>query len=648
MKESVAVVGALLAGIALVGVQPAGLERVPYDLALRHAVTPSAPADEVTVVLVDDESLKRLDERWPLRRATWAEFLKKLKRSAPKVVALDAWFEAPAPRLHVELALDIADRLRDELDDAEEMADELEKDAARLDGDRQLAKTIAEVGPTVLGFACLDVACAKVGRSIPTLTVSATAQGALNVPPDPDGVIRRYAYSNPAGDSLALATARLLREAVSDPGEALLTPRPSRSFRTLRFSDVVEADGAGLAEAFGGRAVLVGVSALGTEDHVRTPVEGAIPGVYTHANALSDLLAAEHRRPAGPGGIAAGIMVLLLVAWRSRHVLVVGLVAAAAWGVAYVFMLQKGHVFPGLSVPIGIGAIVSVRLGFVYARGRTVRRAFQHYLAPAVVEQLVENPNLLQLGSTRREITAFFSDVKGFTSISEALTPDQLLQLLNECLGAMTDAIIAEGGTIDKYIGDAIVAMFGAPLDQPDHAARACRAAIRCQQVLDELRPRWREAGFPEIEVRIGLNSGSAVVGNMGSDTRFDYTMLGDTVNLAARLEGTNNVYGTWILCGARTAALAQGVDLRELDSVRVKGRAEPVRVFQVGAPPSEAYAGALEAYREGRFTDARDAFLSLAEQDDAPARAMGDRAAELAAHPPEGEWDGVFTMTTK
>jgi class 3 adenylate cyclase len=220
--------------------------------------------------------------------------------------------------------------------------------------------------------------------------------------------------------------------------------------------------------------------------------------------------------------------------------------------------------------------------------------------------------------------------------LSEQLDPTELVRFLNECLGTMSNAILEHGGSIDKDIGDAIVAMFGAPLDQPDHAARACRAALAAQRALDAQRPAWRARGLPEIRVRIGLNTGDALVGNLGSERRFDDTMLGDTVNLAARLEGVNGEYGTDVLAGERTAEAVVGtVGLREVDTVRLKGKRQAVRVFEVvsaepevqPSPTHAAYAQALARYRAGDFEAAAADFEALRPDGDAPAEVMAARA---------------------
>ena len=292
---------------------------------------------------------------------------------------------------------------------------------------------------------------------------------------------------------------------------------------------------------------------------------------------------------------------------------------------------------------------------------RAIKHAFQHYLAPAVVAELMHDPTKLRLGGERREITAFFSDIAGFTSIAEQLEPTVLVTLMNECLSELSAILLEEVGTIDKYVGDAIVAMFGAPFDQPDHAVRACRAALRCQVRMEELRAEWAQEGLPELRTRIGLNSGTCLVGNMGSRQRFDYTMLGDVVNLAARLEGAGKAYRSELLVGEGTRRLAgDAILMRHLDAVRVKGKLEPVDVYAPYAVAGQStvdadhiaarYADALASYRCRSFEDAAAALMDVLalDPDDGPSQVLMARIEWFEEHPPPADWDGVFEMTTK
>ncbi|MGZ7065419.1 MAG: adenylate/guanylate cyclase domain-containing protein, partial [Candidatus Aminicenantales bacterium] len=288
---------------------------------------------------------------------------------------------------------------------------------------------------------------------------------------------------------------------------------------------------------------------------------------------------------------------------------------------------------------------------------RFIKSVFRFYLSPDVIERVLDNPDLLRLGGERRDITAFFSDVAGFTSISEKLGPEDLVGLLNAFLTEMTDTILDSGGTLDKYEGDAIIAFWNAPLDQPDHALRAARAALTCQARLAELRGEFKRRSGHEIRMRIGLNSGPAVVGNMGSERRFDYTAIGDTMNLASRLEGVCKQYGIFTLVSEETEArIRESIVTREVDMIRVVGKAKPVRVFEligekgrVGADRLEEirrFHQALEEYRERRWSQASALFEALAA--DPVAKTYAGRCRIFEASPPPDGWDGVADIKEK
>jgi len=292
---------------------------------------------------------------------------------------------------------------------------------------------------------------------------------------------------------------------------------------------------------------------------------------------------------------------------------------------------------------------------------RFIKDAFSTYLAPSVVKQLVDSGQNLELGGEEREITAFFSDVQGFTSISEKLTPHELVELLNEFLTEMTDIILEHEGTVDKFEGDAIIAFFGAPNILPNHAEKACIATTKMQKRLVELREKWQTQDKPMLHMRVGLCTGPAVVGNMGSRSRMDYTMMGDTVNTAARLEGVNKVYSIFTMIADETfKGIGEHLQAREIDSINVVGKTEPVSVYQIlgypediDEPMAEAYAGyaeGLAAYRDRQWDQAIAAFekvLAIA-PDDGPSKTMQARCIEYKADPPPEDWNGSYAMKTK
>ncbi|MCP4294031.1 MAG: adenylate/guanylate cyclase domain-containing protein, partial [Proteobacteria bacterium] len=290
-----------------------------------------------------------------------------------------------------------------------------------------------------------------------------------------------------------------------------------------------------------------------------------------------------------------------------------------------------------------------------------IKGAFVHYLSPDVIEALVEDPDKLSLGGERREMTAYFSDVQGFSTISESLTPDELVALLNEYLTEMCDIIAGYNGTVDKFEGDAIIAFWGAPLDQPDHAKLACFATIDMQKRMVEIRKKLLEEGRPLLLVRMGLNSGPMVVGNMGSQNRMDYTMMGDAVNLAARLEGANKFYKNFTMISGSTYEQAKDfIDVRELDTLRVVGKNEPITVYetldrknQVSgklADMIDLFHKGLTLYKEMKFAEAIPIFrqaLALYPQD-GPSLTYVERCDQFIKNPMGDDWDGVYTHTEK
>ena len=292
-----------------------------------------------------------------------------------------------------------------------------------------------------------------------------------------------------------------------------------------------------------------------------------------------------------------------------------------------------------------------------------IKNAFAKYVPEEVVHQLLQKPELLRLGGEERVITALFSDLASFTTISEKMSPSELVHLLNEYLTEMTGIVLDEGGIVDKYEGDAIMAEFGAPIYIPDHADRAVRAGIRMQKRLKELRRDWLEKGLPEMCCRVGINTGPMVVGNMGSDQVFDYTVIGDAVNLASRLEGANKRYNTYLMISEYTLAdITPGLfRTRALDIIRVKGKTEPVKVYEVIGETTEAlepdqetyfltYDKAFAAYLSRDFENARTGFetaLSLRPGDPA-SMDMLDRIKALDAEELPDDWDGSIALTSK
>jgi adenylate cyclase len=292
---------------------------------------------------------------------------------------------------------------------------------------------------------------------------------------------------------------------------------------------------------------------------------------------------------------------------------------------------------------------------------RQLRAVFDKYMSAEVVDEVMRHPEQVKLGGDRKELTVFFSDVAGFTTISEQLSPEELVTLLNKYLSAMTKIIRVHRGNVNKYLGDGIMAIFGAPLGDPNHASLACYAALESQETLARLRQEWKAEGYPEIVARIGINSGPLVVGNMGSEERLEYTVMGDSVNLASRLEGANKFYDTLILLGPRTYELAKAdIEARPVDLLRVKGKKEPVQVYELLARKGRldqardqvvrTFLEGLEAYKGREFSTAKARFEEALQLDptDGPSKVYRERAISYLSTPPPLDWDGVYELKSK
>lgn len=419
------------------------------------------------------------------------------------------------------------------------------------------------------------------------------------------------------------------------------------------------------------RIVLIGEVAEVAHDEFETPV-GNVHGVEIIANTISTIL---HGGPLQAASLVTEIVVALIVMAALMATSLINnplprnLASVAIVGL-FIVIACLLYIYQGVVLSVSYILLASViAIGVINARyylaergqKALIRAAFGQYLSPKVVADLVRDPEKLSLGGEEREMTAFFSDIASFSTFSEAMTPQELVNVLNDYLTEMCNIIAEEDGTVDKFEGDAIIAFWGAPTIQEDHARRACFAAIDQQKRLDELRERWIQAGYPAINVRMGINSGPMVVGNMGSAQRMDYTVMGDSVNLAARLEGANKVYGSRIMISEMTYALCgEDLDVRVLDRIRVIGKSEPVTVYEVmdrkgkttglKADLINQYARAREHYLRHEWEEARAQFklCTSIDPDDGPSDAFLARCAEFIDKPPPDDWDGVFDLESK
>jgi len=532
--------------------------------------------------------------------------------------------------------------------------------------------------------------------------------GFFNIVGDPDGVVRRSLLALPYGRdpnranwdlyaSLEVQTLRLYLNLPNektvlnfggagiasiefgpdlvvhpdDVGRMMINYQgPPRTYPYVSFADVVQHRFS--AGAFRDKIVLVGASATGIGDLRATPFGGVdFPGVEIHANVIDDILN-RHFLRRGPHEALTDVIVIFLFGiplgiWlalvRPRW-LIFGflLLIPFAWFVYSAFVHDQWLNF---IIPAAFTLVPNVSLVALYRvlveeqEKRQLRGMFQQYVSPEVIRRLQTDPDKVLPRKT--ELSVLFSDIRGFTSISEALDAQELANLLNGYLTEMTGVIFKNRGLLDKYIGDAVMAFWGAPFEEPHHAEKACRAALDMLAKLREMQAEWKAAGRPVLEIGIGINSGIASAGNMGSKRRFAYTAIGDAVNLASRLEGLNKEFGTRIVLSEFTVGLFGDAKFvtRELDLIRVKGKLKPVRIYELlgnETSPEEIVAMAGEfsaaraAYIERNWAEAARRFEQFLQRwpNDGPAQVALARCKEFIAEPPPSDWDGVYEMRHK
>ena len=541
-----------------------------------------------------------------------------------------------------------------------------------------------------------------VSPNLPAFALVAKNFGYFNIVPDSDGTVRRepvlIRYQNnyyPSLDmAIALAYANTPLEKVAvvfnphglqqiDLGSQTLPvdPQgfvsidyhgPAGTFPTYSLADVVQRKLP--LHLFRDRIVLIGPTATGIGDMAVTPFQQmSFPGVEVHANFIDNLLeGAFIRRGLRENFVDLGFLVLfsmvagvLLSAVRPARAtpVVLCLLGVFLWLAYYLFEAHRIWIAvfsPTSTLIVTYAGIISYRSFFEEREKKKVRGAFQQYVPPGLIRQLLERPELLRLGGEEKPLTVMFTDIRGFTALAEGLSPTALVERLNEYFSEMTEVLFQNWGTLDKYIGDSIMAFWGAPYPQTDHALRACRAALQMTEKLQELQTRWAQQGLAQINFGAGINTGPMVVGNMGSSRRFNFTIMGDNVNLASRLESINKQFGTRIIISESTyAEVRQEMLARELDLIRVKGKTKPVRIFELLGTMDqerryhdliERFQEGLTVYRSGNWDKASEVLTQLLANypHDAPTRLLLERCRCLSEEPPAADWDGVFVVKAK
>ena len=538
-----------------------------------------------------------------------------------------------------------------------------------------------------------------VEQNIGALAQATSDFGYFNIIPDSDGTVRWVPLAIQYGDDiyphLSLEAVRkyigspaLMMNAASygvdsiqmgdrvvptdEQGRLLINFRgPQKTFPHYSFVDVL--NGTVPANAFKDKIVLVGATAIGIYDMRVTPFSGTFPGVEINANVIDNILRNDSiSRPDWIVifDVAAVLLIGLGLAYLISRIrplyatiVTVGLVLSYILINDYIFSAWKvwlTEVYPVFTMVLVFGGVTTYRFMTEERKKRELKDAFSRYVAPSLVNDILKDPAKLVLGGEERRLTVMFSDIRGFTTISESLTPQALVKLMNDYLTPMTDVVLKNGGTVDKFMGDAIMAFWGAPVWQEDHPVKACRSALEMLLKLAELQPVWEKAGIPKLDIGIGISTGNLTVGNMGSTTRFDYTVMGDSVNLGSRLEGLNKEYGTHIIVPKYTyEEVKNNFVLRQLDRIKVKGKKIPVKIYELMGDGSAdnrlretagLFEAGLAAYME-RDWDKAEAFFRKtldARHGDAPSTVFLSRIKALRETTLPDDWDGVFVMTKK
>jgi adenylate cyclase len=679
----------------------------------------------VAVIDIDESSLRKLGQ-WPWSRTKIADLVADLTRLGAVVIAFDVIFAEP-DRLNPDVAADTFRNLDDETKAklrALPSNDQVFADAMRHSrvvlGESGLAEVQAELDNTlpVTGLAMLGEDPQRfmfrfpgLLRNTPVLEQAASGRGLLTINPERDGIVRRVPMIMLAqGVTMPSLSFEMLRVITgtdtifikSDQAgiksigvKGFQIPTDANGQLWVHFArrdasilipavDVLE--GRVPPERIKGKLVLIGTSAVGLNDLKTTPVSRAMPGVEIHAQVIESAL--THAVLSEPSygfaieffaAIVLGILVMIFAPQFGPIVLVaIGalfatLLIGTSWYFYQHYRLLIDFTYPLMSTTAIYLALIFFSFVREQKQRRQIRSAFGQYLSPALIEQLANSPEKLVLGGEEREMTIMFSDVRGFTTISESYKndPQGLTALMNRFLTPLTNAILERKGTIDKYMGDAIMAFWNAPLDDRQHQLNACEAAVNMLERIDELNAlresEAKEGGhaYIPLNVGVGLNTGVCVVGNMGSDLRFDYSVLGDSVNLASRLEGQSKEYGFPIIVGSRTAlAVKDKFAILELDFIMVKGKKEPEVIYAIAGRDDVAQSGRfqrlrnltiemLACYRNRDWEGALAAIERGRTTDDAHALELLYNLYEVRIrgyqeNPPPEDWNGAFALLTK
>jgi len=668
------------------------LELTTYDARFKLRGEINTEKDNIKIVAIDDQSFVGLNRGWPLSRNLFARAILNLAEAGAKLIILDIEFAEP--------------------------------DYSNSRADTALAAAIMRAGNVIVSgklaaeYTSNDIYNSYLVPPIRLLLVAGAKWGLINVIEDADGFIRRYLLFEKREDKVyyplgiqaflhlrsrsnkkviiendGYFVAGNRRVPKKDFNSMLINYRgPAKSFPTYSFSSIlddVEFDLYGdedtdifeihkLEGTFNNKIVFIGASAEVLQDNKLTPffeykgIKRKMPGVEMHANALSTLLRGDFIVPQ-----SAFLRVLLvfmlsfatmfitkwLKPFRGMFAIIGVLLAYVIWSF-YAFI----HTLVWVQITAPITAIILSYFGNVVHQTLTeqrerirIKKTWQHFMAKNVIDNMLESGEMPTFGGERRQLTVLFSDIRGFTTYTEHHASQQVVHRLNEYLSSMVEIIFNNAGTLDKFVGDEIMALYGVPHPNKNHAEKACITALQMVNRLRALQNKWSQNNEEYFQIGIGINSGKMIVGNLGSSQLFDYTVIGDEVNLGARLEGANKQYGTTIIISEFTyKAVRKTAIVRELDLVRVKGKQKSVRIYElrgIGSIPSiekdliiDIYHQGLQCYKERKWYQALIEYKRILEYfpTDGPTRVYIKRCLEFIENPPPENWDGVYEFTTK
>ncbi len=598
------------------------------------------PLKDIIIIAIDDTSLQDIG-RWPWDRDVFADNLGKL--DSAKVVGIDvAFFETSEPSHDIALAETVSSN----------------------------DNIIMPVEYTAFEVRDGEIYGEEILLPYPELKDAAKDLGYINIVTDKDGVTRsinldvkgdhdsfaNLIYKNYIGRDFSESSDRFMIKFIGPPG----------TFSRYSFSDLVHDKIP--QDRINNSIILIGATSPDLHDDYFVPTSGgkAMPGVEIHATILQDMLTNQVVRDQSKLSVVFLIIIfsimisLLIYKLNLVKPLFVVIPMVIIYPLVAIYFFDKNiilnMIYPELSIVLTYIPAVILFYFTERKQRKMISAAFEKYVSPQIIEEIMTDYDKLKLGGQKREITVFFSDIRGFTKISEQLDPEQLVNLLNEYLTEMTNLVMDNRGVVDKYMGDAIMAFWGAPVKEENHAELACETSLRMMERLKELQKDWGKRKIPQLDIGIGLNTGVAVVGNMGSNNRFDYTAMGDNINLGSRLESINKQYGTNIIISEFTKKeLGKKFLTRELDFIKVKGKNKPVLIYELISKSEDStdkqkkivedFEKAIDHYKKQRWDEAIKAFKKV---DDFASKMFVDRCNFYKKNSPEKGWDGSFEMKTK